>query len=146
HAAGVMHSSPSAARTSAQAPLRLALFTSPRIVNVGQFETVSVAAPIPSSVTISFRSAHHAFTGMAVYRPSTRLYVLSFRLIPRVHSLEGASVVATVHSRATGRTYKLFGRFQIRGETASSGGIPQNGGGDGDGDNFGGPSDGDGNR
>jgi hypothetical protein len=67
-------------------------------------------------------------------------------LIPRVHTAERAQVVASVTPRRTGRTYRLYGQFVIRGESTPMNGIPQNNGGDGDADNNGAPSDGDGDQ
>ena len=129
---------------------RARLIVSPFTVAVGQRVTLSVLAPVPSTVHISFRSAHHAFSGTAVYRRSSRSYVVSVRLIPRVHGTERAQVVASVTPRR-GHPYHLHGQFFIRGQSApppampGGNGIPQNNGGDGDSDNNGGPSDGDGN-
>ena len=130
--------------------LKTRLLVSPVTVTVGQRVTLSVVAPVPSTVHISFHSAHHSFTGTAVYRRSSRSYVASVRLLPRVHGTEPAQVVASVTPRR-GRPYQLHGHFFIRGQSAptpaprAGNGIPQNNGGDGDSDNNGGPSDGDGN-
>jgi hypothetical protein len=115
-------------------------------VNVGQRVTLSVVAPVPSTVHISFRSFHHFFTGTAVYQRSSHSYVERVYLIPRVHTAERAQVVASVTPRRTGRTYRLYGQFVIRGESTPMNGIPQNNGGDGDADNNGAPSDGDGDQ
>jgi hypothetical protein len=139
-----------AGQSTAHSSLKTRLFVSPSTINVGQRVTLSVVAPVPSTVHISFHSAHHSFTGTAVYQRSSRSYVVSVRLIPRVHGTEPAQVVASVAPRR-GHPYQLHDRFFIRGQSApmqappAGNGIPQNGGGDHDGDNFGGPSDGDGN-
>lgn len=141
-----------AGQSAAHTSLKTRLLVSPLTVNVGKRVTLSVVAPVPSTVHISFHSAHHSFTGTAVYQRSSRSYVVSVRLIPRVHATERAQVVASVTPRH-GRPYQLHGQFFIRGESPPvatpapppSNGIPQNNGGDGDGDNNGGPSDGDGN-
>jgi hypothetical protein len=138
------------AQSTAHTALKTRLLVSPLTVNVGQRVTLSVVAPIPSTVRISFHSAHHSFTGTAVYQRSSRSYVESVRLIPRVHATERAQVIASVKPRH-GRPYQLHGQFFIRGQSApnpappASSGTPQNNGGDHDGDNNGGPSDGDGN-
>jgi hypothetical protein len=142
----MMHTSSPPARTQSHTSLRTGLAISPTFVTVGQRVLISVVAPVPSVVRISFRSFHHAFSGTAGYQPSTRSYVLSVFLLPRVHGTEQAEVVVSVTPRATGRTYHLFGRFSIRGQAMQAGGIPQHNGGDADGDNNGAPSDGDGNR
>lgn len=126
--------------------LQSRLFTSPAFVQVGQQVTISVVAPLPSSVRVSFNSLHHSFLGTAVYRASSRTYVVSVRLLVRMHGTERARVVALVTPRATGRPYQLFGQFQIRGQSTAMNGIPQGNGGDADADNNGAPSDGDGDR
>jgi hypothetical protein len=139
-----------AGQSTAHTSLKSRLLVSPSTVNVGQRVTLSVVAPVPSTVHISFHSAHHSFTGTAVYQRSRRSYVVRVRLIPRVHGTERAQVVVSVTPRR-GRPYQLHGQFFIRGQSApkqnppASNGIPQNDGGDHDGDNNGGPSDGDGN-
>jgi hypothetical protein len=122
------------------------LFTSPAFLRVGQEVTISVVAPFPSSVRVSFNSPHHSFLGTALYRASSRTYVASVRLLVRMHGTERARVVALVTPRATGRPYQLFGQFLIRGQSTVMNGIPQRNGGDADADNNGAPSDGDGNR
>jgi hypothetical protein len=96
-------------------PLRTAVYAAPGIVTVGQTVTLSVVAPFPSAVRLSFRSAHHAWTGMAIWQRSSGTYVASVRLIPRVHGVEQAQVIAWVTPRATGRTYRLLTQFWIRG-------------------------------
>jgi len=146
HGAGMMRAPSRGVGTHARTSFRTGLFISPTIVTVGQRVTLSVVAPIPSVVRISFRSFHHAFVGAAIYQPSSRSYVESVYLIPRVHGTERAQVVASVKPRATGRAYQLFGQFFIRGQSMGMSGTPQNNGGDGDADNNGAPSDGDGNR
>ena len=139
-----------AGQDTAHTTLPTRLLVSPSTINLGQRVTLSVVAPVPSTVRLSFHSAHHAFTGMAAYQRSSRTYVLSVRLVPRVHATERAQVVASVTPRR-GHPYQLHGGFFIRGQSAppqappAGNGIPQNGGGDHDGDNNGGPSDGDGN-
>jgi len=139
-----------AGQSTAHTALKTRLLVSPLTVNVGQRVTLSVVAPVPSTVHISFHSAHHSFTGTAVYQRSSEAYVASVRLIPRVHGTDRAQVVASI-SPQRGRPYQLHGQFFIRGQSApqpappASSGIPQNNGGDGDSDNNGGPSDGDGN-
>jgi hypothetical protein len=139
-----------AGQSRAHTALKTRLLVSPSTVNVGQRVTLTVVAPAPSTVHISFHSAHHSFTGTAVYRRSSRSYVVSVRLLPRVHGTERAQVVALVRPRR-GHPYQLHGQFFIRGQSVpnpvppASNGIPQNNGGDGDSDNNGGPSDGDGN-
>lgn len=143
---GMTHGSSPSVRMTGHASPRTTLFITPSVLTVGQRVTLSVVAPFPSVVRITFRSLHHAFTGMAVYQPSSRSYVVSVYLIPRVHGTEQAQVVATVTPRATGRTSQLIGHFVIRGEAAPMSGIPQNNGGDGDADNNGAPTDGDGDR
>jgi hypothetical protein len=126
--------------------LQTRLFTSPSVVQVGQLVTISVVAPVPSSVRVSFHSFHHSFSGTALYQSSSRAYVISVRLLVKTHGTEQAQVVASVTPRAAGRTYHLFGQFLIRGQSAVMSGIPQGNGGDADSDNNGAPSDGDGNR
>ena len=134
-----------AGQSTAHAALKTRLLVSPSTVTVGQHVTLSVVAPVPSTVHITFHSAHHSFTGKAAYHRASRSYVAGVRLIPRVHGTERAQVVASVKPRH-GRPYQLHSHFFIRGESPPpSSGIPQNNGGDGDADNNGGPSDGDGN-
>jgi hypothetical protein len=91
------------------------VFTSPDVVQVGQGVTISVVAPFPSTVRVSFNSPHHSFLGMALYQASSRTYVASAHLLVRMHGTERARVVALVTPRATGRPYQLFGQFLIRG-------------------------------
>ena len=139
-----------AGQSTAHTALTTRLLVSPSTINVGQRVTLSVVAPVPSTVHLSFHSAHHAFTGTALYQRSSRSYVLRVRLIPRVHGTERAQVTASVTPRK-GHPYQLHGAFFIAGSPLppqappAGNGIPQNGGGDHDGDNSGGPSDGDGN-
>lgn len=139
HAAGQ-----SAVKADGRTARSTGLFVSPSIVSVGQRVTLSVVAPVPSTVHISFRSAHHSFTGTAVYQRSSRSYVAGVYLIPRVHATERAQVVASITPRRTGQTYRIYGQFFIRGDSMPMNGIPQNDRGDRDGDNNGAPSDGDG--
>jgi hypothetical protein len=61
--------------------LQTKLFTSPSVVQVGQLVTISVVAPVPSSVRVSFHSFHHSFSGTALYQSSSRAYVISVRLL-----------------------------------------------------------------
>jgi hypothetical protein len=126
--------------------LRSRLFTSPDVVQVGRQVTISVVAPFPSSVRVSFNSLHHSFLGSALYRASSHTYITSVRLLVRMHGTERARVVALVTPRATGRPYQLFGQFLIRGQSTAMNGISQGNGGDADADNNGAPSDGDGDR
>lgn len=133
-------------RTRAATSFQSRLFTSPGIVEVGRQVTLSVVAPFPSRVRVSFRSFHHSFSGTALYQPSARSYVVTVRLLLRMHGTERAQVVAAVTPRATGRTYQLFSQFLIRGQSMEMSGIPQHNAGDADADNNGASSDGDGNR
>jgi hypothetical protein len=150
HQAGMQRSSSPAMRTSARTSFQSRLFASPGVVQVGRQVTLSVVAPIPSSVRVSFRSLHHAFSGMARYQASTRTYVVSVRLLIKMHGTERAVATAVVTPRATGRTYQLTSQFLIQGQSTGTGmgtgGIPQHNGGDADGDNNGAPTDGDGDR
>jgi hypothetical protein len=136
-------------QSRAHTALKTRLLVSPSTINVGQRVTLSVVAPVPSTVHISFHSAHHSFTGTAAYQRSSQSYVVRVRLVPRVHGTEQARIVASVTPRQ-GKPYQLHGHFFIRGQAApkpaptASNGIPQGDGGDHDGDNNGGPSDGDG--
>ncbi len=143
---GMQHNPVPARNAHVGTSLQSRLFTSPAFVQVGQQVTISVVAPFPSNVRVSFSSFHHSFSGTALYRASSRTYVVNVRLLVRAHGTERAQVVASVTPRATGRTYQLFGQFLIRGEAMASNGIPQGNGGDADSDNNGAPSDGDGNR
>ena len=143
---GMYHSPAPAVNAGVGKSLQLKLFTPPDIVQVGQRVTISVAAPIPSSVRVSFHSLHHSFSGTALYQAASRAYAISVRLVVKTHGTEPAQVIATVTPRATRRTYHLFGRFLIRGQAMGMSGIPQGNRGDADGDNNGGASDGDGNR
>jgi hypothetical protein len=145
-AAGLAKTPDSSAKMSARAPLRTSLHISSPLVDVGQRVTFSVVAPVPSTVHISFQSFHHAFTGTAVYQRTSRTYVESVYLIARAHATERAHVVVTVTPRRPGRSYRLYGQFFIRGESMSMNTIPQNNGGDHDGDNNGAPTDGDGDQ
>lgn len=147
HAAGGMQHNPAPdMRAHVGTALQSRLFTSPSFVQVGQRVTISVVAPVPSNVRVSFSSFHHSFSGAALYRASSHTYTVSARLLVRTHGTERAQVVATVTPRATGRTYRLFGQFLIRGQAMATNGIAQGNGGDADGDNNGAPSDGDGDR
>src|SRR5438067_13090225 len=88
--AGFLFASPIArtyavGQSTAHTALKTRLLVSPFTVNVGQRVTLSVVAPVSSTVHISFHSAHHSFTGTAVYQRSSRSYVVGVRLIPLVH-------------------------------------------------------------
>jgi hypothetical protein len=152
HQSGMQRSSSPAIRTDARTSFQSRLIASPGVVQVGRQVTLSVIAPIPSSVRVSFRSLHHAFSGMARYQASTRTYVVSVRLLIKMHGTERAVATAVVTPRATGRTYQLTSQFLIQGQSTGTGmgmgmgRIPQHNGGDADSDNIGAPTDGDGDR
>jgi hypothetical protein len=100
----------------AGAPQGLNLSVSPYIVDVGGDVSVTVSAKHwsgPVSVSLSFLSPHHGFSGAMVWTAQCSCFRLNVFLAKRVHKLELAHATATVKSGK--RTYIRHTTFQVRG-------------------------------
>lgn len=100
------------------APSGLSLSVSPGVIDVGGQATFTLRARKwngPNSVTLSFLSPHHGFTGAMPWRPSCGCFQLVVVLARRIHPLETARAAVTVKTgKALNRTISMF---QIRGLT-----------------------------
>ena len=97
-------------------PQGIDLTASPALVDVGQQIVFTLTAKKwhgPVSVSLSFLSPHHGFTGTMPYRASCNCFVLGVILARRIHGLETGKAVA--HVRQNGQTYPTARKFSIRG-------------------------------
>lgn len=86
------------------------------MVDVGDDVLLTLTArtwPAPASVSVSFLSTHHGFTGPMVWDPSCACFRATVQLARRVHSIERARAVATIHT--AGRVLRVATTFLIRG-------------------------------
>jgi hypothetical protein len=112
------------------APNRLALSATPAVVDVGSnilFTLTAKAWNGPASVSLSFVSPHHGFTGTMQWEPDCTCFKLAVALAQRVHPLELARATATVKSGNS--ISKTSATFLIRGlapggKTFAPGGPP----------------------
>lgn len=108
---------PSRARAAPEAvPVGLTLSASPSVVDVGSPVVFTLRARNwngPVSVTLSFLSPHHGFTGPMTWRPACACFQLAVVLARRIHALETARAVVRV--RADGIVSSASTTFQIRG-------------------------------
>lgn len=101
---------------AAPAPINLALRVSPYIVDVGKAGTFVVDGkqwPAKTSVTLSFVSPHHGFTGKMRWGGSCGCFDLAVSLARRSHALEQAHAVARI--TWPGGKRQVRAAFMIRG-------------------------------
>jgi hypothetical protein len=97
-------------------PPGLRLAVAPRIVDVGGAVTFTVSAKSwapATSVSLSFTSPHHGFLGHMVWGGSCGCFELAVSLSRRIHPLETARAIITVHIH--GATFSRSSSFMIRG-------------------------------
>jgi hypothetical protein len=112
------------------APQGLSLTAGPPIVDVGGDVGLKVTATRwtgPASVSVTFLSPHHGFSGKMVFASQCNCFRLNVFLAKRSHALETARVTARVTVRK--QTFVLRNAFEVRGLTAngktfSPGGTP----------------------
>lgn len=104
-----------AARSGAL-PVGLRLTASPGVADVGADESFTLTAKHwggPASVSLSFLSPHHGFTGAMDWDRGCNCFRLAVSLARRIHPLELARSTATVH--AGNRSESTSATFLIRG-------------------------------
>ena len=82
------------------APPNLTLSASPQLVDVGQDEVFTLTAsswPAAASVTLSFVSPHHGFTGLMAWEPQCGCFEIA------VHLAEGSHGAWSIADQAAGR-------------------------------------------
>jgi len=97
-------------------PAGLQLTASPSLVDVGDFETFTLSAtswPARASVSLSFLSGHHGFTGAMTWGGSCGCFRVAVDLARRIHPTEGARAAATVRYDRTAVVARAL--FRIKG-------------------------------
>lgn len=111
-------------------PIRLRLTASPGVADVGADEFFTLTAQRwggPASVSLSFLSPHHGFTGKMDWERGCNCFRLAVSLARRIHPLELAKATATVHqgkgSESASATFLIRG-LAANGRNFAPGGPP----------------------
>jgi len=110
------------------APVNVRLVASPQLVDVGDSITFSLTAstwPAPASVSLSFVSAHHGFTGTMPWDPPCGCFDVAVSLATRTHGVEQGQATAKVSYKQS--TFSVRTTFYIRGLASSGHGLAPGG-------------------